>query len=267
MTNIVAIRFVTVLIKLVKLTPVMPSSTSRLMHTSVGVAVHFGMRQESGERNRTSRNSMLMATVAKLAPLFVVAFVVDLTHIVVGVVFIRLEKMSSTELAASVPLLLTTRLLPLSRPVRLVMVWTALAVLNIVATISVRISGRIIGPSVFTTLRSLTSEPLPLLSNEGTVKMLEKRMPGLKTKLITETLTTASRTLLGIPSPLRLTTIVRFINDTTIGKAAKLFSVMGRLLSGPPTIRLILPVVTSSRNRLTLTFALRVILRGKPCKT
>lgn len=44
MMNIVVIRFVIVLIKLVKLIFVMLFSISRLMYISVGVVVYFGMR-------------------------------------------------------------------------------------------------------------------------------------------------------------------------------------------------------------------------------
>lgn len=201
-----------------------------------------------------------MVIVVKLVLLFVVVFVVDLMYIAVGVVFIRLEKMLFMELVVSVFLLLMICLFLFSRFVWLVMVWIVLVVLNIVVIISVRMFGRIIGFSVFIMFRLLISELLFLLFNEGMVKMLEKWMLGLKIKLIIEILIMVSRMLLGIFSFFRLMIIVRFISDIIIGKVVKLFSVMGRLLSGFLIIRLILLVVMSSRNRLILIFVLCVIL-------
>lgn len=209
---------------------------------------------------------MLMVIVVKLVLLFVVVFVVDLMYIVVGVVFIRLEKMLFMELVVSVFLLSIICLFLFSRFVWLVMVWIVLVVLNIVVIISVRMFGRIIGFSVFIMFRLLISELLFLSFNEGMVKMSEKWMLGSKIKSIIEISIMVSRMLLGIFSFFRSMIIVRFISDIIIGKVVKLFSVMGRLLSGFLIIRLILLVVMSSRNRSILIFVLCVILCGKLCK-
>lgn len=209
---------------------------------------------------------MLTVIVVKSVLSFVVVFVVDSMYIVVGVVFIRLEKTLFMESVVSVFLLSIICLFLFSRFVWSATVWIVSVVLNIVVIISVRMFGRIIGFSVFIMFRLLISELSFLSFNEGMVKMLEKWMLGSKIKSIIEISIMVSRMLLGIFSFFRSMIIVRFISDIIIGKVVKSFSVMGRLLSGFLIIRSISLAVMSSRNRSILIFVLCVILCGKLCK-
>lgn len=197
--------------------------------------------------------------VVKSVLSFVVVFVVDSMYIVVGVVFIRLEKTLFMELVVSVFLSSMICLFLFSRFVWSATVRIVSVVLNIVVIISVRTFGRIIGFSAFIMFRLLISELSFLSFNEGMAKTSEKWTLGSKIKSIIEISIMVSRMLLGIFSFFRSMIIVRFISDIIIGKVAKLFSVTGRLLSGFLIIRSISLAVMSSRNRSILIFVSCVI--------